>query len=132
MNEPTICTPGPSARDVSECLAIAAAEFQYWQKAPGDVGTSGTGAAANILCAINGFRAPWHPKPCPSPDNETLQGILASQKVAMSEAKPLIEDLVKLANAAHAVLASADGTGCSPDLQVVTTKALEALRAALK
>lgn len=63
---PSFCTPGPIAADVAECAAIVAAEYAYWRDQPeqaGEMSMAAMGAAANILCAINGFRAPWHPKP---------------------------------------------------------------------
>ena len=62
--DPRACTPGPRAADVNECAAIAGAEYFYWRDGSGiAIGMAGMGAAANILCAINGFRAPWHPQP---------------------------------------------------------------------
>lgn len=65
MNEKELsqCTTGPAAATVRECAQIAAAEYRYWSAGDKDISLSGMGAAGNILCAINGFRAPWHPKP---------------------------------------------------------------------
>lgn len=61
---PSVCKPGPRAVDVNECAAIAGAEYFYWRDGSGmAIGMAGMGAAANILCAINGLRAPWHPQP---------------------------------------------------------------------
>ena len=51
-----------------EIEAIVIAEFRYWSgpEVPGEIGITGSGAAANIYAAIKGFRAPWHPqKPLP-------------------------------------------------------------------
>ena len=77
-NPPT--TPGPPARDVKECAEIAAAEYQHRATSKSDIIGAGAEAAANILCAINGLREPWHPKPAaPAPDNEDAQEILAAR-----------------------------------------------------
>lgn len=64
--EEKFCTKGPPAADVNECAEIVGAEYKHWVDSPEQLATiaiGATGAAANILCAINGFRAPWHPKP---------------------------------------------------------------------
>lgn len=129
--EPKFCTEGPPA-DVNECAEITAAEYKHWADAPEEAAVmaiGATGAAANILCAINGFRAPWHPEPkvgrfvgkeslrvanvsvrAPQPDNEDAQTIISIYRA--------------LKNAASAVCASADSTGCSDDLTVVSRAAL--------
>lgn len=51
-----------------EIEAIILAEFAYWREAPDNIAMNAMGAmsaTANILCAIHGHRAPWHPKAAP-------------------------------------------------------------------
>jgi hypothetical protein len=65
MNEPAECIKGEPAKNMEEVRAIVLAEYRYWSTAPENVqmqAMGAIGAAANILAAINGFRAPWHPK----------------------------------------------------------------------
>jgi len=55
MNEPT----------VEEIRQIVLAEYKYWNEAGDSVflqALGAIGAAANILAAIDGHRAPWHPQ----------------------------------------------------------------------
>lgn len=63
---------------IEEIKAIVLAEKEYWDKAPGDIGISATGACANIFAALHGLRAPWHPQgvvptpgQCCPPDKST-------------------------------------------------------------
>ena len=52
-----------SGLDLNDIIAIVLAEFTYWKEADIDQSIGGMGAASNILAAIKGHRAPWHPKP---------------------------------------------------------------------
>ena len=51
-----------SGLDLNGIVEIILAEFSYWKEADVDQSPGGMGAASNILAAIKGHRAPWHPK----------------------------------------------------------------------
>lgn len=56
----------PGADVLEDVAAICLAEYKYWRESSESVALQAMGAmgaAANILCAIQGHRAPWHPKP---------------------------------------------------------------------
>jgi hypothetical protein len=68
-----------------EIEAIVLAEYKYWRAAAAKsdddtvewIAAGCMAATANILCAIHGHQAPWHPKPkghkyCPDPDHCTF------------------------------------------------------------
>lgn len=60
--ELAFCTRGDPAQTVEEVSAIVLAEFDYWKDSNTVPAIGAVGAAANILAAIHGARAPWHPK----------------------------------------------------------------------
>lgn len=76
-------------RAPEEIIAIVRAEYEYWKKSPGDIGISAVGACANILAAIEGFRAPWHPKfdpsPAPKPPQEMAVADLNAPRPLMTK-----------------------------------------------
>ena len=69
-------TPEAPGITVAEIDEIAMSEFKYWRNAPdSNTGSAATdaiadamsmgamGAASNLIAAIHGQRAPWHPQP---------------------------------------------------------------------
>ena len=67
MTEETKAADGASddglgGLDLNGIVKIILAEFSYWKEADVDQSIGGMGAASNILAAIKGHRAPWHPK----------------------------------------------------------------------
>lgn len=63
--DPGLCDGDRLNLSETNAIQIAKAEYEYWKndEAIGHVGIGAAGAAANILAALMGKRAPWHPKP---------------------------------------------------------------------
>lgn len=64
------CIPSEPARTIAEVEAIINAELHYWNNAECDGNTTleamsvaAVGACSNIIAAIHGMRAEWHPQP---------------------------------------------------------------------
>jgi hypothetical protein len=59
--------------------ALLLAEFTYWQTASEKsdelavISIGALGAVSNVLAAMEGHPAPWHPQPAPQPRGEELQ-----------------------------------------------------------
>ena len=62
QNNPSALNDGLGGLDLNGIVEIILAEFSYWKEADVDQSIGGMGSASNILAAIKGHRAPWHPE----------------------------------------------------------------------
>lgn len=56
-----------SSLSVDDLMSIIEAERQYWLNSEVDLNASSgaVGALSNVICAVHGHRAPWHPVAVP-------------------------------------------------------------------